>query len=175
MEATGVYVFKRRKQFLYVGCTADLSDRPTKRDRGHVNRFAAILEFTSVKLIPCVSIEKAKQKEEELIRTFHPKYNLRNPRAEADLVGAHLQALLCRFGVKSAFYNYVVRRLSLINFHYDNKEYRVTPFVSANRNASSLFLLANNGERRKGFAGCFGSPITCRGEGHRKAFLDAGG
>lgn len=85
MNEPGVYIFKRNDESLYVGCTFDLSKRPIKRDKDHESRWAAILEATSTKIIPCESLLKAQQLEEQLIRTYHPIYNLRNPRAEADL------------------------------------------------------------------------------------------
>ena len=80
----GVYVFKRGKERLYVGSTNNLQMRPNKRDKRHGNRWSAILEADHTELIPCASLLKAKQLEEQLIRAYHPVYNLRNPRAEAD-------------------------------------------------------------------------------------------
>lgn len=81
----GCYVFMQGEQYLYVGSTSNLGIRPSKRDKGHENRWAAIMRSSHTRLIPCESITKAKQLEEQLIRTHHPEFNLRNPRAEADL------------------------------------------------------------------------------------------
>lgn len=81
----GVYIFKQADCFLYVGCTHRLEKRPKKRDKGHESRWQAILECDNVELISCESFVKAQQLEEQLIRMHRPKYNLRTPRAEADL------------------------------------------------------------------------------------------
>ena len=81
----GVYVFLRRAVPIYVGCTHNLDKRPKKRDRGHESRWCAILEATGTELIPCESYIKAQQLEEQLIRSKHPIYNLRTPRALADI------------------------------------------------------------------------------------------
>ena len=85
MSGPGVYAFMQGKHYLYVGCTSDLSKRPNKRDRGHVSRWQAIVQATRTELMPCESIAKAQQLEERLIRTHHPTYNLRKPRAAADM------------------------------------------------------------------------------------------
>lgn len=85
MNGPGVYVFKKVHCFLYVGSTRELAKRPKKRDNGHKSRWAAILECDNVELIPCENYVKAQQLEEQLIRLHKPKYNLRVPRAEADL------------------------------------------------------------------------------------------
>ncbi len=81
----GVYVFWRDDERLYIGCTANLAHRPIKRDKGHVSRWSAILQATRTELIPCESITKAKQLEEQLVRKHRPIFNIRTPRAEADL------------------------------------------------------------------------------------------
>ncbi len=82
----GVYVFWRGEERIYVGSTVDLNGRrPSKRDKGHESRFAAIMQADRTELIPCESATKARQLEERLIRTHKPAFNLRTPRAEADL------------------------------------------------------------------------------------------
>ena len=81
----GVYLFKRNKQVLYIGSTGNLDIRPIKRDKGHENRFAAITLANQVELIPCQSLIKAQQLEEQLVSKYRPIYNLRNPRGPADL------------------------------------------------------------------------------------------
>lgn len=81
----GVYIFKRDDEFLYVGSTRDLSVRPGKRDRGHENRFAAILQSNGTELIPCESFTKAQQLEERFVRQNKPAFNLRIPCAAADI------------------------------------------------------------------------------------------
>ena len=81
----GVYIFKYQGKPLYIGSTKELSERPNKRDAAHASRWQAILESTATELIPCDSLLKAKQMEEQLIRSLKPHYNQRNPRAEADI------------------------------------------------------------------------------------------
>lgn len=81
----GVYIFKRDEELLYVGSTGNLNQRPNQRAKKHASRCAAILASNGTQLIPCESVLKAKQMEEQLIRKFRPIYNLRNPRAQADL------------------------------------------------------------------------------------------
>ena len=85
ISSPGVYVFLRGEERLYVGSSADLSKRPNKRDKAHKSRWEAILACDRTELIPCESVTKAQQLEEQLIRKHKPIYNLRTPRAEADM------------------------------------------------------------------------------------------
>jgi len=73
------------EQFLYVGSTSNLAKRPIRRDKGHENRFAAIMQATHTQFYPCESKAKAYQLEERLIREHKPIFNMRCPRAEPDL------------------------------------------------------------------------------------------
>src|SRR5262249_45407481 len=81
----GVYAFMRGTEWLYVGSTRELSRRPSKRDRNHESRWQAIIECDRCDLTPCESIIKAYQLEEQLIRTHHPKHNIRPPRSKANI------------------------------------------------------------------------------------------
>ena len=81
----GVYVLKRANKPLYIGYTSNLQKRPYKRDKGHDSRWAAILEANNVELIPCDSLDLAKQLEKELIPKLKPKYNQRLTLGPADL------------------------------------------------------------------------------------------
>lgn len=81
----GVYVLKRKDQPLYIGCTSNLAKRPYKRDKGHSSRWAAILEANNVELIPCDSLNLARQLEKKLVPKLKPKYNQRLTLGPADL------------------------------------------------------------------------------------------
>lgn len=86
LSGPGCYAFMRGKQFLYIGSTSNLEERPLKKVRkGHENRYTAILQATHTKLFPCATLAKAKQMEELLIREHKPQFNLRQPLGEADM------------------------------------------------------------------------------------------
>jgi excinuclease UvrABC nuclease subunit len=85
VNGPGVYAFMKNREFLYIGSTGNLSKRPMKRNKGHLNRFQAILEATHTKFYPCDTRKRAYQLEELFIREHKPPYNQRCPCGEADL------------------------------------------------------------------------------------------
>lgn len=85
LNKPGVYLLKCGDVILYIGSSANLALRPVKRDSGHKSRWAAILRSDNSELIPCESLTKARQLEEQLIIQHRPQFNLRTPHAEADM------------------------------------------------------------------------------------------